>query len=86
MYSVGGIELEELQVRINAISEKLLKLKNDKPVPPELSFEKAKAIFTDAKSVFLDADNTEGKRVILQSLIKKIVLSGNEVQIYWRFE
>lgn len=86
LYSVGGIELEELQVRINAISDKLLKLKNDKPVPPELDFEKAKAIFSNAKAVFLDKDNVPQQRVILQSLIKKIVLSGNEVQIHWRFE
>ena len=86
LYSVGGIELEELQVRINAISDKLLKLKNDKPEPPELNFEDAKKLFDNAKSVFSKSDNIPEQRVILQSLIKKIVLSGDEVQIYWRFE
>ena len=86
LYSVGGIELEELQVRINAISDKLLNLKNDKPQPPELDFEDAKEIFRNAKAAFMAQDNIPGQRVILQSLIKKIVLSGDEVQIYWRFE
>ena len=85
LYSVGGIELEELQIRINTISEKLLKLKEDKPEPPELSFEDAKAIFSNAESVFNNSDVPQ-QRALLQSLIKKIVLSGDEVQIYWRFE
>jgi len=85
LYSVGGIELEELQLKINVISEKLLALKNDKPEPPELNFEDAKKIFSNAESVLNSAD-ISSKRVILQSLIKKIVLSGDEVQIYWRFE
>lgn len=85
LYSVGGIELEDLQVRINAISEKLLKLKNDKPTPPELSFEDALQLFNDCSRIFSGSD-VHKKRVYLQSLIKKIVLSGDEVQIYWRFE
>ncbi len=85
LYSVGGIELEDLQVRINAISEKLLKLKNDKPTPPELSFEDALQLFNDCSRIFAGSD-VQKKRVYLQSLIKKIVLSGDEVQIYWRFE
>ena len=86
LYSVGGIELEELQIRINAISEKLLKLKNDNPAPPEMTFDEAKAAFSNAKIIFSQQDNTEQQRVVLQSLIKKIVLSGDEVQSYWRFE
>lgn len=85
LYSVGGIELEDLQVRINSISEKLLKLKNDKPTPPELSFEDALQLFNDCSRIFSGSD-VQKKRVYLQSLIKKIVLSGDEVQIYWRFE
>ncbi len=85
LYTVGGIDLEELQVRINTLTDKLQKLKEDKPEPPELSFEDAKKIFSDAKSIFESSDVPQ-QRVLLQSLIKKIVLSGDEVQIYWRFE
>ena len=85
LYSIGGLELEALQIRINAINDKLLALKNDKPVPPELSFDEAKSIFNNAKVIFSEADVPQ-QRALLQSLIKKIVLSGDEVQIYWRFE
>lgn len=85
LYAVGGIDLEELQIKINAIDEKILGFKNDVPQEPELDFEKAKEIFSNAKSILETADVPQ-KRVLLQSLIKKIVLSGDEVQIYWRFE
>lgn len=53
---------------------------------PELSFEDAKKIFEDAKNNFADTFTVEQQRVILHSLIKKIVLQGDEIQIYWRFE
>ena len=86
LYSVGGIELEELQIRINAITDKLNKLKADKPQPPELSYEQAKQIFSESVNIFANAADVEQQRAVLQSLIKKIVLSGDEVQIYWRFE
>lgn len=85
LYSVGGIDLEELQIKINNIEEKISQLKTDGPSEPELSFDKAKDIVSSAESVFKNADIPQ-KRVLLESLIKKIVLSGDEVQIYWRFE
>ncbi len=86
LYSIGGIELEELTIRINSLTERINLLKHDKPEPPELSFEDAKKLFEDAKRIFEQEGNTEQKRAILQSLIKKIVLNGDAVEIYWRFE
>lgn len=53
---------------------------------PELSFEDAKKIFEGAKKNFADTFTVEQQRVILHSLIKKIVLKDDEIQIYWRFE
>ena len=85
LYSVGGIELEELTIRIDAISEKLKKLKNDKPEQPELSFDEAVSIFDNAREIF-EGDDTEEKRAILFALIKKIVLIDDTVEIHWRFE
>lgn len=85
LYAVGGIDLEELQVKINNLDEKINQLKNDGPTEPELTFEEAKDIFSNAESIFKNADIPQ-QRVLLQSLIKKIVLEGDEVQIYWRFE
>ena len=85
LYSVGGIELEELTIRIDAISEKLKKLKNDKSEQPELSFDEAVSIFDNAREIF-EGDDTEEKRTILFALIKKIVLVDDTVEIHWRFE
>ena len=85
LYAVGGIDLEELQVKIKTIEEKILQLNNDKPTEPELDFEKAVEIFSNAEAILKNADIPQ-QRVLLQSLIKKIVLDGDEVQIYWRFE
>ncbi|MBQ2174768.1 MAG: hypothetical protein II453_06865, partial [Alphaproteobacteria bacterium] len=61
-------------------------LQHDKPAPPEMSFEDAKELFQNARQIFTEESDTEQKRAILQALIKKIVLSGDEVQIHWRFE
>lgn len=86
LYSVGGIDLEELQIRIKVIDDKLTDFQNDKPIPPELSFEEALQLFGNAKDILNQSDNIEQKRAVLQSLIKKIVLNGDAVEIYWRFE
>ena len=86
MYAVGGIELEALQIRINEITARIETLKADKPTPPELSFEEAKIIFNNAKEIFNSTNDIDRQRAILQSLIKKIVLNGNDIEIHWRFE
>ena len=81
-----GINADELTIRIVEINEKIEQLKNDVPQEPELSFEDAMKIFEDAKINFTDVFSVEQQRAILHSLIKKIVLHGDEKQIYWRFE
>ena len=86
LYAIGGIDLEALQIRINDLTERINTLKADKPAPPELSFEDAKYLFDNAKDIFENSDDMERKRAILQSLIKKIVLNGDAVEIHWRFE
>lgn len=85
-YEIGGINADELTIRIVEINEKIEQLKNDVPQEPELSFEDAKKIFKSAKKNFADTFTVEQQRAILHSLIKKIVLQGDEIQIYWRFE
>ncbi len=85
-YEIGGINADELTIRIVEINEKIEQLKNDVPQEPELSFEDAKKIFDNAKKNFADTFTVEQQRAILHSLIKKIVLQGDEIQIYWRFE
>ena len=85
LYGVGGINLDELTIKINDISKKIEQLKNDVPVPPELSFEDAKKIFNNAKNIFNESD-VPTQKAVLNSLIKKIVLKDDDIIIYWRFE
>ena len=85
LYAVGGINLEELTIKINDLSKRIETLKNDHPEMPELSFEDAKEIFSNSKEIFSSSD-IERQRAILHSLIKKIVLDGNNIEIHWRFE
>ena len=84
LYSVGGIELQDLTDRIETISKKIDMLQNDVPVMPELTIEDAKAILADAGAIF-DGDDMDMKRAFVSSLISKIVLTGNNIEIHWRF-
>lgn len=85
LYGVGGINLEELTVKVNDLSSRIEILKNDVPEEPELSFTDAKEIFKSAKEYLTGDYDNEQKRAILQSLISRIVISGDNVEIHWRF-
>lgn len=86
LYSVGGIELSELQKKINNITARIKVLKADKPQEPELNLIDTKMLLENAKDIFGKGDDLERQRAILQSLIKKIVINGDAIEIYWRFE
>ena len=86
LYAVGGINLDELTIKINTISTKIEQLKNDVPQEPELSFEDAKSIFDNVKKHFIADFSPEEQKAVLTSLIKKIVLKNDDILIYWRFE
>ena len=86
LYSVGGIEIDYLTIKLNEINAKIEQLRNDVPVMPELSFDDAKRILDGVKDNFMADLDTEQQRVILTSLIKKIVLKNDDILIYWRFE
>lgn len=85
LYAVGGIELEELTSKIDVITDKLMAFSEDKPEDPELTFQEAVDIFNNCRDI-LEGDDIEAKRGILVSLINKIVLVGDTVEIHWRFQ
>ncbi len=85
LYAIGGIDLEDLTNKISDLSNRIETLKSDHPEMPELTFEDAKEIFRNAKEI-INSEDIERKRAILHSLIKKIVLDGNKIEIHWRFE
>lgn len=85
LYAVGGIDLDALSIKINELTERIATLKADKSQPPEITFDEAKKIFSNVKDIFSNG-TIEQQRVLLSSLIKKIVLTGNDIEIHWRFE
>lgn len=86
LYSVGGIEMEDLTVRISSLTDRISTLQRDNPEPPDLSFSDAKELFQDARKIFQEGSSTEQQRAILQTLIQKIVITEDAVEIHWRFE
>ena len=84
LYAVGGIDLQDLTNRIETITQKIDTLQNDVPVMPELTEDEAKNILKDAPAIF-DGNDMDIKRAFISSLIQKIVLSGDRIEIHWRF-
>lgn len=84
LYAVGGIELADLTARVSIITDKIKTLQNDTPVYPELSLQDVKNIVEHAADI-LDGDDMDARRAFVSSLIQKIVLTGDNIEIYWRF-
>lgn len=86
LYTVQGIDIDTLTKKINDINTKIEQLKDDNNDKPDLSFEDAKKIFENVEKILFDSDNILQQKAILQALIKKILLDGDNITIYWRFE
>ena len=84
LYAVGGIDLNELTIKIDALTTRINTLQADKPIDPELSFADAKRIVADAGTI-IAGDDMDVKRAFVSSLIQKIVLTGDQIEIHWRF-
>lgn len=84
LYAVGGIDLNELTTKIDELTSRINALQSDVPTPPELSFADAKRIVADAGTI-IAGDDMDVKRAFVSSLIKKIVLSDDRIEIHWRF-
>lgn len=85
LYAVGTIDIEDLTARIDVITQKINMLQNDVPTMPELTLQETKDIVANAPAIF-DGGDMDTKRAFVSSLISKIVLSGNQIEIHWRFE
>ena len=84
LYAVGGIDLQELTAKIDAITKQIETLQKDVPEMPELSLQETQKIVANASTIFA-GDDMDIKRAFVSSLIQKIVLTGNQIQIFWRF-
>ena len=89
LYSIGGIQLETLQKKIEQTQEQKNNLQHDlnilnDTVHDSLSFDEAKGIsftFADALSC---GDSAKIRQLIL-ALINHVELDGDNIDIYWNF-
>lgn len=89
LYSINRLTLQEVDDKIAPLAEKRDKLETDlriltKPAEDALSPEEVEEI-VDSFSDILDRGDLDEIRLTLTTLIKKIVITGDNVEIYWNF-
>lgn len=86
LYSIGGIPLDILTKKITTLQDRKNKLEssidkiNINPISPQVAIDISKNLIS-----FWDGMNIGKKRNMLRSLIKKITLNDNTVEIEWVF-
>lgn len=87
LYLVDGMPVDVLQTKTEALNEqkarlteKLRKKKSRKPLKRSEA-----AALSQSLADIIDSANMEDSRKILLALIEKIVVTGNDVAIYWKF-
>ena len=89
LYSINKLSLQEVDDKITPLSEKRDKLKTDlriltKPAEGALSPEEIEEL-VDSFGDILDRGALDEIRLTLTTLIRKIVIKGDDVTIYWNF-
>ena len=89
LYSINKLTLQEVDDKITPLSEKRDKLETDlrvltKPEDGALSPEEIEDI-VDSFGDILDRGELEEIRLTLTTLIKKIVITGDDIEIHWNF-
>ena len=89
LYSLDGISLDSLQDKINELNTNKLKLQEEKTrilleQEEELTKDEAVKLIKSFDSV-LESGSMPEIRALLQALIDKIVIDGEDVTINWKF-
>lgn len=89
LYSINKLTLQEVDDKITPLSEKRDKLETDlrvltKPAEDALSPEEIEEL-VDSFADILDRGELNEIRLTLTTLIKKIVITGDKVEIFWNF-
>ena len=89
LYSINKLSLQEVDDKITPLSEKRDKLETDlriltKPAEGALSPEEIEEL-VDSFGDILDRGALDEIRLTLTTLIRKIVIKGDDVTIYWNF-
>lgn len=87
LYQISEIPIENIKSRISALAKEKDSLNILIKNADDYDYEKRKADFINAieqfKSAF-DGSNLEQKRIMLSSIISKIIINGKSVEIEWR--
>ena len=88
LYSIGDFSVEELREKVAELDERRKKLESQveeiSGKVPDLKAEDAKRIIRSFSDV-LDRGVTSEIRLLLESLIRRIEIDGDDVTIYWKF-
>ncbi|MCI9367721.1 MAG: recombinase family protein, partial [Oscillospiraceae bacterium] len=84
LYQVGSIPMETITQRINTISEERAQLQEQLDMPDLIpSVERFLAAIEDYKAGF-DTGDTDNRRMFTSSLVERIMIDGQSVNICWR--
>jgi site-specific DNA recombinase len=89
LYSLDGISLEVLQKKISELNTNKLKLSEEKTrilLDEEQELTKDEALrLINSFDAILEAGSMPEIRAILQALIDKIEIDGDDITIFWKF-
>ena len=80
LYTVAGISIDDVSKKIAALNDKKAKLSQSNTVETE----RVSPDIVSAKEILM-GDDMEKKRVVLASLIQKIVIYDDSIEIFWNF-
>lgn len=84
LYQVGSIPMETISERINAMSEQRKQLKEQLDTPdPTPAVTRFLEAIEDYRSGYVQGD-TARRRMLIASLVERIVIDGKSVDIQWR--
>ena len=84
LYAIDGIDLEHLREKIAVIDKRLTPLIAPPKEPQGLPLDEARNLVQSSRDVFAKGDMEESRRLV-GSLVKKIMLHRDRIQIEWNF-
>ena len=90
LYSVGGIPLDNLQGKIKEINDQRDKLEKEQERLNNEHSEKIHKVemvkMIDGFEEIISSGDIDRVRLMISTLIKKIIVTNDDVEIFWRFE
>lgn len=84
LYAIESIDIAELRDRVAKIDEKLAKYAEPEEDPAKLTQKALKDILASSRDI-LSTGTEEQKRAVISSLIRRIVIHHDKIEIEWNF-